>query len=179
MYLSKSKYCSGMQCPKILWMDSNMPEQKAEIDTYYMEAGSMVGDIAMGYFGDYTEIPFDRDKMGEMISETIRQLEAGTEHIAEASFSFDGNFCSVDILKKTKGGYEIIEVKSTSASENENPDKIKEVHLNDMAYQYYVLANCGINITKVSLMRINKDYVRQGALDVRDLFFLQTVHLKF
>jgi len=27
MYLSKSKYCKGVQCPKMLWMDKNMPDQ--------------------------------------------------------------------------------------------------------------------------------------------------------
>ena len=24
--LTKSKYCKGVQCPKILWLDENMPE---------------------------------------------------------------------------------------------------------------------------------------------------------
>lgn len=27
MYLSKSKYTQGVQCPKMLWMQKNTPEQ--------------------------------------------------------------------------------------------------------------------------------------------------------
>lgn len=27
MHLSKSKYAQGIQCPKMLWMHKNMPEQ--------------------------------------------------------------------------------------------------------------------------------------------------------
>jgi len=46
MNLSKSRYCAGLQCPKILWMDRNMPEQKAEQDESRMITGNMVGDLA-------------------------------------------------------------------------------------------------------------------------------------
>jgi len=35
MYLSKSRYCSAVQCPKILWMAKNMPE---EFDDSVMDA---------------------------------------------------------------------------------------------------------------------------------------------
>ena len=26
LYLSKSRYCSAVQCPKMLWLKKNMPE---------------------------------------------------------------------------------------------------------------------------------------------------------
>ena len=29
--LSKSKYCKGIQCPKILWMDIYMPEKGEDV----------------------------------------------------------------------------------------------------------------------------------------------------
>lgn len=29
--LSKSRYCKGIQCPKILWMDKNKPEEAEDI----------------------------------------------------------------------------------------------------------------------------------------------------
>jgi hypothetical protein len=50
MYLSKSKYCAGVQCPKILWMDKNMPEKKASQDESRFITGNIVGDLAKGIF---------------------------------------------------------------------------------------------------------------------------------
>ena len=172
MYFSKSKYCAGQQCPKILWMDRNMPEQKTEQDDSRVKAGLMVGDLAMGYFSAFTEVPFDHEDMGGMIDETKRLLEAGIAVITEASFSYDGNFCSVDILRKTAGDYEIVEVKSSSGEDGDESDKIKQEYFDDMAYQYYVVSHSGLNISKISLMQLNREYIRHGVLDLQKLFVL-------
>ncbi len=51
----------------------------------------------MGLFGDYVEVSFG--DLGDMISKTKQLIEARTPIITEASFSIDGLFCSVDILK--------------------------------------------------------------------------------
>ena len=79
LYLSKSKYCAGVQCPKMLWMKKNKPEEFDEsvMDQVVLDNGSEVGDLAMGLFGDYVEVPFDRD-LGKMIKKTEELLEAGT-----------------------------------------------------------------------------------------------------
>lgn len=172
MYLSKTKYSRGMLCPKILWLDRNMPEQKAEQDDTRMLIGNMVGDLAMGYFGDYTEVPFNRKNMRGMLNETRRLINIGIEVIAEASFTYNGNFCSVDILRKVDGGCEIIEVKSTSGTAYTTPENIKNTYGPDLAYQYYVLTNCGLNVTKVNLMQLNKKYIRHGELDLQRLFVM-------
>jgi len=172
MNLSKSKYCTGLQCPKILWLDRNMPEQKAEQDETRMAIGNMVGDLAMGYFGEYTEVAFDRENMSGMIAETQLLLETGAEVITEASFSYNGNFCSVDILRKVDGGYEIVEVKSSTGTAEDDPADIMKTYGPDLEYQYYVLTNCGLSVKKVSLMRLNKEYVRRGELDLKQLFVM-------
>ena len=172
MYLSKSRYCAGLQCPKILWMDKNMPEQKAEQDDSRLIIGNTVGNLARGYFGEYSEVPFYHGNMGGMIKETQRLLDEGARVITEASFTYDGCFCSVDILKKVDGGYELIEVKSASGKDEDRETDIKEVYLDDIAYQYYVLTHCGLKIVKTLLMCLNKEYVRYGELDVQQLFTL-------
>lgn len=51
---SKSKYCKGWQCPKILWLDRYEPQENqadASIDSR-MEAGTEVGKLARDLFGD-------------------------------------------------------------------------------------------------------------------------------
>lgn len=172
MYLSKSKYCNGLQCPKILWMDKNMPQQKAQQDDSRMIIGNMVGDLAMDYFGEFVEVSFDRQNMSGMISETKRLLDEGTNVITEATFTYNGNFCSVDILRKVENGYEIIEVKSASGTAEDDGADLMKRYGDDLAYQHYVLTHCGLNITKVSLMRLNKGYVRSGELDLKKLFVI-------
>ncbi|GHV80150.1 hypothetical protein AGMMS49944_19410 [Spirochaetia bacterium] len=61
MNLSKSRYCSGLQCPKILWLNQNKPEvyDASVLNEAVLEQGNVVGDLAMRYFGDYTEAPYN------------------------------------------------------------------------------------------------------------------------
>lgn len=61
--LSKSKYTRAMQCPEMLWMDTYKPEEAEELNKESVfKTGNEVGDLAMGYFGDYTEVSFSFDK---------------------------------------------------------------------------------------------------------------------
>jgi hypothetical protein len=97
-----------------------------------------------------------------MIAETKRLLGAKTETICEASFSHEGDFCSVDILRVFDDGVEIVEVKSST--------KIEPIYYDDMAYQYYVLASGGLDVKKVSILLINNQYERHGEIDLCGLF---------
>ncbi|GHV81111.1 hypothetical protein AGMMS49944_29020 [Spirochaetia bacterium] len=164
--LSKSRYCAGLQCPKILWLQKNKPDEYDDgvMNQGVLNTGNEVGDLAMGYFGLFTEVPYNADK-SLMIEETRRLLEQKTKVIAEASFSHDGNFCSVDILRQVGDAFEIIEVKSSTS--------IKPIYIDDMAFQYHVLTGHGIRVEKISLMHINNQYVRQGDLDIKQFFTIE------
>ena len=168
MFLSKSKYCLLRQCPKLLWLDTYHRELKT-VDPAVearMVAGNEVGDLAMGLFGEYTEVTVmkedGRPDISAMIQWTQRCIENSTENICEASFSFEGLYCAVDILRKENGGYAIYEVKSST--------KEAEIYGVDIAYQKYVLEHCGINVTGTYLVCINSDYVRGEELDITQLF---------
>ena len=179
MNLSKTKYITGLQCPKILWMDRNMPgEYDASVmDEFLLASGNEVGDLAMSYFGEFSEVPYAKNKT-EMIAETQRLLDAGVKTIAEASFLYGDNFCSVDILRVSDdGSFEIVEVKSSSNTEKDEDEdkKIDLTYLHDMTYQYYVVTNSGYDVRSVSLMQLNKRYERHGELDIKQLFVLNEV----
>ena len=97
----------------------------------------------MGLLGDYIDVTTYKDNnrldLAAMITKTKELMEAGQENICEASFSYDGNYCAVDILHKTEDGWAIYEVKSTSFPEfNGNPAKLDK-YLPDVAYQKWVL----------------------------------------
>lgn len=162
--LSKSKYCSGIQCQKKLWLDKYMPEQddgSGKNDSILAE-GSEVGDLAMGLFGEFTEVPYS-ENYSEMISITQKLLNEGVKNICEASFSYDGCFCSVDILKNLGGNkVELYEVKSSSS--------VKPIYVHDVSYQYFVLTSLGFDVQKACLVHINNQYIRQGELELNKFF---------
>ena len=166
--LSKSKYCAFTQCPKRLWLQTFKPEVSEEhgaADTR-MKTGSEVGDLARGLFGDYTEVTVHTENgrldIPAMISHTKQLIAENHPVICEASFSWEGNYCAVDILRRENGGYAIYEVKSTTHE--------AEIYGIDIAYQKFVLENCGVHVTGTYLVCINSDYVRGEELDIGQLF---------
>lgn len=169
LHLSKSKYCNAVQCPKMLWMQMNRPElfDDSVMNQAVLDNGSEVGDLAMGLFGEYVEVPFDKD-LGKMIEKTEELLEAGTPIICEASFTYEGLFCSVDILKNLGGNrLELYEVKSSTS--------VHDIYYHDVAFQYYVLTKLGYEVTKTCLVHVNKEYIRHGELDIQELFLINDI----
>ena len=53
MYISKSKYCNGVQCKKMLWLDKYCYDEKGEVDNQsILDNGADVGILAKDLFGD-------------------------------------------------------------------------------------------------------------------------------
>lgn len=181
-YFSKSKYCGLWQCPKIAWMKKYKPEE-AELGggvLSRMEAGNKVGDLAMGIFGDYVEVTAykgDALDIAKMIEDTKAEMEKGTNIICEASFSYKGLYCAVDILKKEADGWAIYEVKSSTKHIDDYGRKKddKEVYIADISYQKYVLEHCGVKVAGTYLVCLNGDYIFDGTLDLKQLFFISDV----
>ena len=167
LYLSKSRYCKAVQCKKIIWLKKYKPEhaiQKAK-DTV-LNNGTAVGQLAKELFGKYEDIEFN-ENLDIMIKQTQELLNNKPNIITEASFNYNNNFCSVDILKNKLDGIEIYEVKSST--------EISEIYLDDVAYQYYILNNLGFNIKKACIVYINNKYIRQEELDLNKLFNIEDV----
>lgn len=167
VYLSKSKYCRAKQCNKMLWMDTYKIEEKVQTaNDAVLKNGTAVGEIAKGIFGKYVNIEFNKD-LTQMVFDTEEALNQKSKIITEASFIYQNNFCSVDILKNDIDGVEIYEVKSSTS--------IKDIYLDDASYQYYILKNLGYNVKKVCIVYINKKYVRYGNLELNKLFNIQDI----
>lgn len=168
MNLSKSRYCRGIQCKKMLWLEQNKPEEKEnDNNESILEQGNIIHEVARYLFGNHINIEYT-DNLNEMIKDTYRTIDSYKDIIiTEASFNYNNNFCSVDILIKKGNKYEIYEVKSST--------KLKEVYINDAAYQYYVLTNLKLNVTKCSIITINTNYVRNGSIELDKLFLKQDV----
>lgn len=167
IYLSKSRYCKARQCKKIIWLKKYKPEyaiQKAR--DIVLENGTKVGQLAKGLFGKYENIDFN-ENLNIMIDQTKKLLKNKPNIITEASFNYNNNFCSADILKNDIDGVEIYEVKSST--------EISDIYLDDVSYQYYILNNLEFNIKKACIVYINNKYVKQGNLELNKLFNIEDV----
>ena len=167
IFLSKSRYCQCVQCEKILWLNKYKPDScEAETNDTVFERGRQVGELAKELFGDYEDVAYD-ENISFRLEKTAKLLEDKPNIITEASFIYDNNFCSVDILKNDLDGVEIYEVKSST--------KVKDIYVDDVAYQYFILSNLGLNVKRACIVYINKEYVRFGELDIEELFNFEDV----
>ena len=167
MNLSKSKYTKGITCPKKLWLSCYKPEKSIDSNNQStFTNGTKIGELARSLFGNYILIDYDKG-LESMLKETKKYLEDKPNIICEASFSYDNNFCSVDILKKDLDGVEIYEVKSST--------EIEEIYMDDISYQVWVLRKCGLNVKKASIVFVNNKYVKNGELDIHKFFNIEDV----
>ena len=160
--LTKSKYCRGLQCPKILWLDEHHPEfGKNIVNKSVLDNGTKVGELARLYFGNCELVGFDANK-NEMVDRTKKLMETA-DNIAEASFCYESLFCSIDILHRNDDGWDLVEVKSST--------EVSEIYLEDVAFQYYVLTMCEVPVKGVYILYIDNTYVRGEQLDLKGLLF--------
>lgn len=165
--LSKSKYCKAIQCNKILWLDKYKPDVATDVerDAVFLN-GTKVGEFAKGIFGPYEDIEYNKD-LNVMVEMTKQALERKEKIITEASFKFENNFCSVDILKNDEDGVEIYEVKSAK--------KMHDIFIDDASYQYFVLISSGFNVKKVSIVHLSDEYIRGKELEIDKLFKIEDI----
>ena len=182
-YISKSRFVSAWEhCTKYAWMEKYMPEKKTPVDEFtqsLFDNGIRVGELAKEYLGvevDLTATKEDGSQdSAKMLKETEWHMKLGTEVIAEASFRYDGCFCSVDILVRNDDGtYDMYEVKSSKEKElpKKKPRPIEPRYIKDASYQRYVLENCGVPLKHVYLLLLSRDYIRGKSLEL-DKYFVK------
>ena len=172
-YLSKSLFLRGLQCPKSLHLYKTRPDLRdpvSQAQEAIFRAETDVGITAQGLFPGGKVILYDGLSLEGQKKLTQAEIAAGTPVLYEPAFEFDKVFVKVDILRKVGDEWDLYEVKGSTG--------IKEVYLNDIALQYYVLKNSGLPIRKAYLVYINNQYVKDGALDLDQLFLFEEVTQK-
>ena len=169
--LSKSTFMKGCQCQKALYLNKHHAELKDEISAAQQaifSRGTNVGELAQGLFpGGVDASPADYYKFQESVVKTKEYIANGEKIIYEAAFQFDGVLCALDILVKKRGKWYAYEVKSATG--------VSETYHLDASLQYYVITNAGIDLKDISIVHINNQYVRNGAIDIEQLFTIESV----
>ena len=170
--LSKSTYIKGEQCEKALFLFKNRPflrdklsmEQRAKF-----KRGTDVGILAQQLFpGGINMTPNSPSQFGKKAAETLKNLTNPAVNVMyEAVFQYDDTLIMLDIIVREGDKWRAIEVKSSLS--------ISQTYMKDAALQYYVLKGCNVPLSDIQLMYINADYVKNGDLDLSQLFVFQSV----
>jgi Domain of unknown function(DUF2779) len=149
--LSKTRYVHGLQCHKQLWWRVHEPEALELIPSLETRAryeeGHRVGERARQALPGGRMIRGLADDLDARVRATAEALSAGAPRLYEASFSAEGAYAAVDILDRVEGGFALIEVKATT--------RPRIHHLQDAAFQAWVLERCGIPVARVEIMRLD------------------------
>ncbi len=169
--LSKSTFIRGLQCEKSLYLYKNNYNLRDGISTQLQAVfnqGTNVGLLSQQLFPNGADAsPSDHFKIQESVTKTREFIDNGETIIYEATFQFNGVLVALDILVKDNEGWKAYEVKSSTS--------ISETYINDTAIQYYAITNSGIELKDISIVYINNQYVKNGDIDVKELFTVESV----
>jgi len=169
--LTKSSFVRGVQCQKSLYLYKNFYKERDTV-SYQQQAvfnrGTTVGILARQLFpGGIDVTPESIFKYEESAKRTQELIAEGKEIIYEAAFIFEETLVAIDILVKENGSWKALEVKSSLS--------ISETYLLDAALQYYVIKGSGLPLEDFQMVYVNRDYIRHGAIDLRQLFIRESV----
>jgi hypothetical protein len=164
-YISKSKFLWGLQCPKLLWTAYHakhlIPEPDAAQQAVF-DQGHEVGALAKQLYPDGIEITASATDLDETIRQTRQALRL-RRPLFEAAFEPNRGYTRTDILVPVgEDQWDIVEVKSTTS--------LKDVHIDDLAFQTWVLTQAGLQVRRCSVLHINPDFVRRGPIDSLQFF---------
>lgn len=170
--LSKSTYIKGEQCEKALYLTKNRPFLRDKLSMEQrvkFKRGTDVGILAQQCFpGGINMAPNSPSQFDKKVVETMQNLSNPDVNVMyEAVFQYDDTLIMLDIIVREGEKWRAIEVKSSLS--------IGETYIKDAALQYYVLKGCGVPLSDIQLMYLNANYVKNGDIDLSQLFVFQSV----
>ena len=139
-------------------------EQRAKF-----QRGTDVGVLAHEVFPNGIDMsPNSPSQFPKKVQETRDNLsDPEVKVMYEAVFQFNDTLIMLDMLVRDGDKWLAVEVKSSM--------RLSDTYYNDAALQYYVLHGCGVPLSDFRLMYLNSDYVKDGPIDVQQLFKMESV----
>lgn len=164
--ISKEIFLNALTCPSLGWSLSNEGSAGQPVlpkptlgEKFRMEQGAEIGLRARSLHSNGLLI--DEPKISSAVARTSQVIKEGeSSTIFEGAFLVGGFAARADILRRSGSGWHLAEVKSSLND--------KEEFIDDMAYTAMVIQKNGLEVQRISLILISKDY-RLGMAD-GDLF---------
>jgi CRISPR/Cas system-associated exonuclease Cas4 (RecB family) len=170
MLISKTTFLEFQMCPKNTWLKLHKPEllhqfKLSEFELHLVEQGNEVEALARNLWPHGVLVASGGE---EGCRETERLMASGVRAIFQATVVADGFIAKCDVLVPgAAGSWDIYEIKGTNSKKEGNEDRD---HISDLTFQAIVLERAGVNVGRMFIVHLKKDYVRRGALDVEAMF---------
>lgn len=161
--LSKSRLLSYRQCAKRLWLETYWPElreQSPDAERRFAD-GNKVGEMARRLYGPGWLIEPEGGLPAALAETRQRVSHPYASTLFEATFDDHGLLVRADVLRPVCGGYQLIEVKSSTAA--------KEPHIDDLAVQVAVLRAVNLPISSYALAHVDASFIYAGGGDYHGL----------
>ncbi len=174
--LTKTDFKEYLLCNKCLWLKKKKPDEyiDGEFSQFLkklIKDGYEVERYAQGLFPGGVFVSGDK----ETLIKKTKELLKGTKPIFQATFeTIEGLFAKIDILnfnEETKK-WDLYEVKASSDIKTD----IQHNHVKDLIFQTILLENAGVDLGESYIIHLNKEYRRNGEVDIHEL--LTTENLK-
>ena len=182
MNLTKTDFKEYLQCRESFWLKKKRPEDYKEGEfSLFLEKliadGYEVEEYVHKLFPGGVDLEGDEATLLQETEKLVACADnpacAGSP-IFQATFKTDkGLFIKIDILnfnKETKK-WDIYEVKASSEIKTD----VQHNHIKDITFQTIVAERARIPIGESYIIHINKEYRRDGELDLRELFVFANV----
>lgn len=170
MLITKTDYLEYTFCRKNLWLRKHKPElfedvEFSDFEKKIIEDGNLAESACRKL---YPEGVLIESSSKQAVEETKMEIGKGVQTLFQATFQDDVFFIRADILRYSPelNGWELFEVKAT----NEVKRKVPHHHVNDLAFQKIVIERCGLKIVKASVIHLNREYIKHGAVNFHELF---------
>lgn len=191
-FYHSSKYFFG-NTEKIPYKFQNIytnDELKSMMNMSIIEEGNKIGDKAKEYWTDFAKKndflvfdfkPFDKvksdyksynDYFNHLKNETKEILESGKSSVIfEGAFEY---FHEIEGSEKTQIRTDVLvynsDKKSVKLYEVKAVNNLRGEHFIDIMFQQFILMKLNVNLTSVHLQYLNKNYLRNGELNLSELF---------
>jgi hypothetical protein len=150
--LSKSRFLSGLQCPKRLYLETHGRDLATPPDAFQKRIfsnGHAVGQLARTRFPGGLLIEASFSEVSKALEQTQKAIQEKASVIFEGAFCARDTFIRADVLERSGDSWNIIEVKSTCT--------IHDSHLLDLAVQRFVIEQSGLPVSRTFLMHLNQE----------------------
>lgn len=175
-YITKTIYLEFLACAKNAWLKQHKTELASKFELSAFEKSLVAnGNLVEMWARKLFPAGLLIEKFNEeAVKETARYIKSRQSVIFQATFISDKFLARNDVLEYDEQNdcWNLYEIKGTNTLRENGEDRD---HIEDAAFQYVVLRDCGMKIGRVSIIHLNKDYVRGDDINIHELFTIDDV----
>lgn len=174
MQISKSDYMLFLKHPAWLWLKKHAKQLLPPVDAslqHRFDEGHAFEPFAEALFPNLTKLSFsDFSSYRSLLKRTENAWQTGATAVAQGRYESGPITCISDVVSRDGDSFALTEIKSSTS--------VKKEHAFDLAFQRIVLEAAGFNVTRCAVAHVNREYVRTGRIEPRELVAITDITQK-